>query len=45
MDVKDTTCDIVDFIHFAPHAVQWWALVNAVLNLWVLQKVRKLMTK
>jgi hypothetical protein len=25
----------VDWIHLAKYRVQWWALVNRVMNLWV----------
>jgi hypothetical protein len=35
MDVKETGCDIVNFMHFAQDRGQWWALVSTVLNLWV----------
>jgi hypothetical protein len=45
MDVKETAFDIADFIHFAPDSVRWWALVNAVLNVWVLEEIRNLIMK
>jgi len=33
MDVKGTGCEDVDWIHLTSHMVQWYALVNRVMDL------------
>jgi hypothetical protein len=35
MDLKETECESVDWIQ-DPEWVQWWALMNMVMNLWIL---------
>jgi hypothetical protein len=35
MDCKKIGWKGVDWIHLAQDRVQWWALVNMVMNLWV----------
>jgi hypothetical protein len=35
MDHEGTGCEIVDWIHLAYIRIQWWALLNLVMNLWV----------
>jgi hypothetical protein len=37
MDLKETGCDVMAFIHHAPDKVQRQALVNAVMSFRVLQ--------
>jgi hypothetical protein len=33
MDLKETGCEDVDWIHLAQDRVQWWVLVNVVMSL------------
>jgi hypothetical protein len=33
--VKETGCEVVDWIHVAQDRVQWWAVVNRVMNIGV----------
>jgi hypothetical protein len=35
MDLKETGCEGMDQIQLAQDRVQWWGLVNTVMNLWV----------
>jgi hypothetical protein len=35
MDLRETECGGVDWIHLAQNRDQWWALVNTVMNLQV----------
>jgi len=35
MDLQEVGCGGVDWIVLAQDVDRWWALVNAVLNLWV----------
>jgi hypothetical protein len=37
MDLKETQCKGVHWIHLALEGVQWMAFVNMITNLWVLQ--------
>jgi hypothetical protein len=35
-DLKETRCEVVDWIHLAQDKDQWWAAaVNTVMNFWV----------
>jgi hypothetical protein len=34
--LRETGCDCVVWIHLAQHRDWWWALLNTVMNLWVL---------
>jgi hypothetical protein len=36
MDIKEIGWQVVDWIHLAKDRDQWQALVNMVMNLWVL---------
>ena len=38
MNLKETALEAVDWIHLAEDVEQWLAVVNAVVNLWVLWK-------
>jgi hypothetical protein len=35
VNLKDVGCEGVDWIHLAQNRVQWCAIVNTVMNLWV----------
>jgi len=35
MDLHEVGCGVVDWINLAQNRDKWWALVNAVMNLWV----------
>jgi hypothetical protein len=35
MDLHEVGCGVVDWINLAQNRDRWWALVNAVMNLWV----------
>ena len=35
MDLHEVGCGLVDWINRAQNRDRWWALVNAVMNLWV----------
>jgi hypothetical protein len=35
MDLRKTGWEDVDWMHLGQHNDQWWALVNAVMKLWV----------
>jgi hypothetical protein len=35
MDLREIGWEGVDWMHLAKNNYQWWALVNAVVNLWV----------
>jgi hypothetical protein len=35
MDLKEIGHEVVDWIHLAQDWVQWWALVNMIMYLWV----------
>jgi hypothetical protein len=35
MDLRETDCGAVDWIHLVKDRVQWWPLLNMVINLWV----------
>jgi hypothetical protein len=37
MDLRQIGCGDVEWIHLAQNRDRWWALVNAVMNLWVLE--------
>jgi hypothetical protein len=45
MDLRETGWWGMDWIHVAQNRDQWWAMVNMVMNLWVLYNFRKLMAK
>jgi hypothetical protein len=32
MDLGDTMCEVVDWIHLGQDSDQWWALVDTVMN-------------
>jgi hypothetical protein len=32
MDLKEVVYDGVDWIHLSQHRVQWWAVVNKLMN-------------
>jgi len=34
MNLRETGCEGVDWIHLARDRGQWWALVNTVMGLW-----------
>jgi hypothetical protein len=36
MDPREIGWEDVEWVHFAEDWGQWWAVVNAVMNLWVL---------
>jgi len=33
--LKETVCGDVDWIYLAQNMIQWWTLVDMVINLWV----------
>ena len=35
MDLKEVGSEVMDWIELAQDRDRWWALVNAVMNLWV----------
>ena len=35
MDLQEAGCEGMDWIDLAPDRDRWWALVNAVMNVWV----------
>jgi hypothetical protein len=41
MDIREIMWVGIDWIHLPHDRVQYWALVNKVMNLWVSQNVRK----
>jgi hypothetical protein len=43
MHLEETVCEVVDWIHLPQDGVQWWALVNMVMNLRVLHDFQFLM--
>jgi hypothetical protein len=43
MHLEETVCEVVDWIHLPQDGVQWWALVNTVMNLRVLHDFQFLM--
>jgi len=42
MDVTETMCERVNWTQLAQDGIQWLALVNIVMKLWVLWKVNLL---
>jgi len=44
MDFREVGWEGLEWVHLAQVSVQWWALVNMVMNLQVLQKVRSFLT-
>ena len=34
-DIQEVGCRVMDWIKLAQDRDRWWALVNAVMNLWV----------
>jgi len=36
IDLRETGLEGVDWIHLAQERDQWWALVNIVMNFWVI---------
>jgi hypothetical protein len=44
MDLREIGWDGGDWIDLAQDRDQWWALVNAVMNLWVPQNAGKLLS-
>jgi hypothetical protein len=44
MDLRETGWDVVNWIDMAQDMDQWRALVNMVLNLWVLQNAGKFLS-
>jgi hypothetical protein len=34
-NIKETGCEGVDWFHQPQNRIQWWVLVNTVMNLWV----------
>jgi hypothetical protein len=39
MEFQEMTCGGVDWIQLAQNNVRWQALLNPVINLWILKKV------
>jgi hypothetical protein len=35
IDLREVRCEGVDWAHIPQDGVQWWALVNTVMNLWI----------
>jgi hypothetical protein len=44
MNVKEIRCEGVNWIRLAEDRIHWWAVVNMVMNLWVLWKVGNILT-
>jgi hypothetical protein len=44
VEPKEVGYEGMDRIHMAEGRVQWWVIVNIVINLWVPQKARHFIT-
>jgi hypothetical protein len=39
MDLKEKVCDSLDWIYLAECRDHWWALVNMIMNLQIIQEI------
>jgi hypothetical protein len=44
MDIRELSSEGVNWIHLTQDIVQWWAVMNTVMNIWVPLKVGNFLT-